>query len=101
MIRPMEEQEVIKPSKRPWASPIVLVARKHETTCFSVHYRKFSAITKMDVYPLPRIDHSFGLLTRQHFFTWTWHLGNDRCRWRKMLERRQHLQCTQDCMTFR
>ena len=32
MIKQMEEQEVIQPSKSPWASPIVLVAKKDGTT---------------------------------------------------------------------
>ena len=69
MIKLMEEQEVIQPSKNPWASPIVLVAKKDGTTRFCVDYRKLNAITKMDAYPLPRIDDSLDLLSGQQFFT--------------------------------
>ena len=69
MIKQMEEQEVIQPSKSPWASPIVLVAKKDGMTRFCVDYRKLNAITKMDVYPLPRIDDSVDLLSGQQFFT--------------------------------
>ena len=65
----MEEQEVIQPSKTLWASPIVLVAKKDGTTHFCVDYRKQNAISKMDVYPLPRIDDSLDLLSEQQFFT--------------------------------
>ena len=69
MIRQMEKQEVIQPLKSPWASPIVLVAKKDGSTRFCVDYRRLNAVTKMDVYPLPRIDDSLDLLSGQQFFT--------------------------------
>ena len=68
MTRQIEEQEVIQPSKSLWASPIVLVAKKDGSTHFCVDYRKLNAISKMDVYPLPRIDDSLDLLSGQQFF---------------------------------
>ena len=74
----MEEQEVIQPSKSLWASPIVLVAKKDGTTHFYVDYRKLNAISKMDVYPLPRIDDSLDLLSGQQFFT-TFDLASGCC----------------------
>ena len=58
----MLEQGVIRPSSSPWASPIVLVAKKEGSTRFCVDYRKLNAITKPDVFPLPRIDDSLNLL---------------------------------------
>ena len=69
MIRQMEEQEVIQPSKSLWASLIVLVVKKDKTTRFCVDYRKLNAITKMAVYSLPRIDDSLDLLSGQQFYT--------------------------------
>ena len=98
-IRLTEEQEAIQPSKSLWASSIVLVAKKDKTTYFCVDYRKLNAISKMDVYPLPRIDDSLDLLSGQQFFT-TLDLASGYWqvyRWWKMLERRQHLQHTQEC----
>ena len=65
----MLENGVIVPSHSPWASPIVLVAKKDGTTHFCVDYQKLNAITKMDVYPLPRIDDSLDLLSGNSYFS--------------------------------
>ena len=69
MIKKMEEQGVIQPSHSPWASPIVLVAKKDGSTRFCVDYRKLNAITRMDVYPLPRIDDMLDLLANNQYFS--------------------------------
>ena len=53
MIEEMKAQRVIKPSTSPWASPIVLVAKKDGSTRFCVDYRRLNTVTKKDVYPLP------------------------------------------------
>lgn len=65
----MLEQGVIQPSSSPWASPIVLVAKKDGSTRFCVDYRQVNAITKPDVFPLPRIDDSLDLLVGTQFFS--------------------------------
>ena len=69
MVDDMLEQGVIQPSQSPWASPVVLVAKKDGTTRFCVDYRKLNATTKMDVYPLPRIDDSLDLLAHTKYFS--------------------------------
>ena len=69
MINQMLQQNVIKPSKCPWASPIVLVSKKDGSTRFCVDYRKLNARTKKDVYPLPRIDDTLDLLATNEFFS--------------------------------
>ena len=53
MTEEMLEQGVIQPSQSPWASPIVLVAKKDGTTRLCVDYRRLNAVTKLDVFPLP------------------------------------------------
>jgi transposase InsO family protein len=55
-IKVMQENDIIRPSRSPWAAPVVLVTKKDGTIRFCVDYRKINAITKKDVYPLPRID---------------------------------------------
>ena len=69
LVREMLEQGVIKPSSSPWASPIVLVTKKDGSTRFCVDYRRLNSLTKMDVYPLPRIDDSLDLLAETQFFS--------------------------------
>ena len=51
MVEDMLERGVIQHSKSPWASPIVLVAKKDGTTRFCVDYCQLNAVTKMDVFP--------------------------------------------------
>ncbi len=69
MVEEMEEQGVIPPSTSPWASPIVLVAKKDGSTWFCIDYRRLNSITKKDVYPLPRIDDTLDSLAKQKYFT--------------------------------
>ena len=61
----MLDQGVIQPSSSPWGSPIVLVDR---STCFCIDYCKLNAVTKHDVFPLPRIDDSLDLLAGTRYF---------------------------------
>ena len=62
MVDDMLQRGKVEPSRSPWASPIVLVA-KDGTTRFCIDYRRLNAVTKMDVFPLPRIDDSWALLS--------------------------------------
>ena len=68
-VQEMLDNGVIVPSHSPWASPVVLVAKKDGSTRFCVDYRKLNSITKMDVYPLPRIDDSLDLLCECRYFS--------------------------------
>ena len=59
----MEESNIISSSSSPWSSRIVLVKKKDGKLRFCIDYRGLNAITKKDVYPLPRIDDSLAMLS--------------------------------------
>ena len=69
MVEKMMEQGVVKPSHSPWSSPVVLVEKKDMTKKFCLDYRCLNAETKMDVFPLPRIDDTLDSLAQSCFFT--------------------------------
>ena len=68
-VRNMLEEGQIEPSDSPWASPVVLVTKKDDSTCFCVDYRWLSAYTVKDAYPLHQIDDSLRLMGRQEWFS--------------------------------
>ena len=69
LVQEMLKQGVIKPSASPWASPIVVVRKKDGNIRFCVDYRKLNSITKLDVFPLPRIDDTLDLLAQNSLFS--------------------------------
>ena len=69
MVSEMLKQGVIRLSWSPRASPIVLVIKKDGSTRFYVDYRRLNRLTKLDVFPLPRVDKSLDLLSKSRFFS--------------------------------
>ena len=65
----MQQQGVISPSTSPWASPVVLVRKKDGSLRFCIDFRKLNAITKPDVFPLPRIDDLSDQLGKSRYFS--------------------------------
>ena len=55
-VKPMLENNIIKPSNSPWSSNVVLVKKKNESQRFCIDFRKLNSITKQENYPLPCID---------------------------------------------
>ncbi len=68
MVDDMLAQGVIEESQSPWASPFVLVKKKDGNLRFCVDYRQLNRVTKLDVFPLPRID-TLDLLSGSKYFT--------------------------------
>ena len=70
LIRNMMAQGVIQHSSSPWASPVVLVEKRDGSYRFCVDYRRLNAVTKMDVFLLPRVDDTLDtyVVTHSIFF---------------------------------
>ena len=65
----MQEEGVIQTSSSPWASNIVLVRKQDGTLRICVDYRQVNSVTKLDTFPLPRIDDLLGQLGNAKYFT--------------------------------
>ena len=69
LVSEMLEQNVIRPSNSPWASPVVLVEKKDGSVRYCVDYRQLNLATVKDSHPLPRIDESLDALGGSHWFS--------------------------------
>lgn len=67
-ISEMEEAGVIRPSKSPYASPIVVVSKKDGSLRICVDYRKLNSCSTRDAFPLPRIE-ALEALGQARFFS--------------------------------
>ena len=65
----MERRGLIRRSKSPWASPIVVVDKKDNAKRLCIDYRELNKITKVDQYPLPRIDELLESFRTANWFT--------------------------------
>ena len=68
-LKDMQQSGVIQPSSSPWASPVVMVKKKDGSHQFCVDYRPLNAVTKPDLFPLPRIDDLLDQLGQSHYFS--------------------------------
>ena len=69
MVDEMLERGVVQHLHSPWESLVVLVAKKDGKLRYCVDYRHLNSITKIDTFPLPRIDDSLDLLAITSNFT--------------------------------
>ncbi|CEH16608.1 pol polyprotein [Ceraceosorus bombacis] len=60
--------DLIEPCDSAWGSPVVLVPQGDKVR-FCVDYRKLNAVTKKDVYPLPRIDDTLNVFANKKWYT--------------------------------
>lgn len=69
-VEQMKEQGVIRQSNSPWPSPIVLVRKKNGKIRRCIDFRKVNEVTKVDVFPLPRIQDCLDAVNgAKHFST--------------------------------
>jgi hypothetical protein len=65
----MLKRRVIRPSKSPWASPILLADKKNGKVRFCVDYRRLNEVTVKDAYPLPRMEEILAVLGTSAFYS--------------------------------
>lgn len=68
-IQDLLRKGIIKESKSPYASPIVVVRKKDGSVRLCVDYRQLNSKTIPDAYPLPRILETFDLLSGSKLFS--------------------------------
>lgn len=84
-VNEMLENRIIEDSTSPWSAPVVIVYKKDGGRRFCVDYRGLNAVTKKDVYPLPRPDDILESLNDAKYFShfdllkgyWQVNLDND------------------------
>ena len=60
---------VIRESTSPWNSPVVLITKSGGGTRFAIDFRKLNAVTRRQVYPMPRIEDCLNSLGSGTHFT--------------------------------
>ena len=60
---------VVQPSQSPWPSSVVLVRKKDGSLHFCIDYHPLNAVTKPDLFTLPRIDDLLDQLGKSKFFS--------------------------------
>ena len=58
----------IRPSHSPWACPVVLVKKKHESISFCIDQRKLNSHMVQDSYSLPQIEETLDCLKGTKYF---------------------------------
>ena len=65
----MLDMGVIRESKSPYASPVVIVRKKDGTNRICVDYRKLNRLTEVDPTPMPNPDEIFKRISKAKFLT--------------------------------
>uniref|UniRef100_A0A8R1EDM9 Reverse transcriptase n=1 Tax=Caenorhabditis japonica TaxID=281687 RepID=A0A8R1EDM9_CAEJA len=69
MLQKMLAQKVIRESKSPWSSPVVLVKKKDGAIRMCIDYRKVNKVVKNNAHPLPHIEATLQSLSGKKIFT--------------------------------
>ena len=60
---------IIQKSTSPWSAPVNLVPKKDGSKRFCVDYRKLNPVTKIMIFPLPRVQDLLDRLAESKYFT--------------------------------
>ena len=69
LLTEMEATGVIRPSKSPYASPVVIVTNQDGSLRLCVDYRKLNSYSTRDAFPLPRIEEALESLGQAKYFS--------------------------------
>ncbi|XP_017486578.1 PREDICTED: uncharacterized protein LOC108375015 [Rhagoletis zephyria] len=69
IIRDLLDKNIIRASNSPFASPIVLVAKKNNEYRMCVDYRQLNRVTVKQPFPMPIMDELFAVLAGNRYFT--------------------------------
>ena len=53
----------------PWGSPVMLVEKRDGSHRFCVDCRHLNAVTKMGIFPLPRVDNALDTLSQTQYLS--------------------------------
>ena len=65
----MLDHGIIEHSSSDWASPLVIVRKKDSSLRLCVDYRRLNSHSKMDAYPIPRVDDLIDRVSRAPYIT--------------------------------
>ena len=68
-VEEMLQHDIIEPSNSEWASPILPIRKKDGSWRFCVDFRRLNTLSKLDAYPMPRIDELIDRLGQARFIS--------------------------------
>ena len=68
-LQEMLKHKIIEPSTSEWAAPILPIKKKDGTWRFCVDFRRLNSLSRLDAYPMPRVDELIDRLGQARFIS--------------------------------
>ena len=65
----MLDKDIIEPNQSSWASPCILVPKPNGSMMYCTDYRKINVLSKMDSFPIPRMENCIGRIGNANYIT--------------------------------